>query len=103
MVDFIFLQVYNIVCGGDKMAKINITMDDALLERADNFADNNYTSRSGLISLALRQYLDSQDLMQAIKNMCFSMQVIAEKGEITEEQQKELDEFKILVDMLHKG
>lgn len=83
--------------------RINISIDDALLERADNFADNNYTSRSGLISLALRQYLDSQELIQAIKSMCFSMQIIAEKGEITPEQQKQLDEFKILVDMLHSG
>lgn len=85
------------------MAKINITMDDALLERADNFADNNYTSRSGLISLALRQYLDSQELMQAMKSMCFAMQVIAEKGEINEEEKQKLDEFKMLVEMLHNG
>lgn len=83
------------------MAKINITMDDSLLSRADIFADNNYTSRSGLISLALRQYLDQQDLMQAIKSMCFAMQVIAEKGEISEEQQKELEGFKLLVDMFY--
>lgn len=83
------------------MAKINITMDDALLSRADEYADNNYTSRSGLISLALRSYLDSQDLMQAVKNMSVAMQVIAEKGEITPEQQKELDSYKLLVDMLY--
>lgn len=83
------------------MAKINITMDDSLLSRADTFADNNYTSRSGLISLALRQYLDQQDLMHAIKSMCFAMQVIAEKGEISEEQQKELEGFKLLVDMFY--
>lgn len=84
------------------MAKINITMDDALLSRADTFADNNYTSRSGLISLALRQYLDSQDLMQAVKNMSVAMQVIAEKGEISAEQQKELDSYKLLVDMMYR-
>ena len=99
-IDITLFCRYNVIIGGDKMAKINITMDDALLERADNFADNNYTSRSGLISLALRQYLDSQELTQAIKSMCFSMQVIAEKGEVSKEQYKQLEEFKILVDML---
>ena len=35
--------------------KVQISLDDKLVERADVFADANYMSRSGLISLALTQ------------------------------------------------
>jgi len=83
------------------MAKISITIDDSLLSRIDAFASDNYISRSGLISSVLCQYLNSQDLTKAIKSMSFSMQIIAEKGEISAEQQKELENFKLLVDMMY--
>lgn len=83
-----------------KCVKVQITVDSVLLARADNYADNNYTSRSGLIGIALRQYLDSQDLAQSIQRMSVAMQVIAEKGEIDEDVKKELDTFKALSEIL---
>ena len=83
-----------------KCVKVQITVDSDLLSRADNYADNNYTSRSGLIGIALRQYLDSQDLAQSIQRMSVAMQVIAEKGEIDEDVKKELDTFKALSEIL---
>lgn len=83
-----------------KCVKVQITVDSDLLARADNYADNNYTSRSGLIGIALRQFLDSQDLAQSIHRMSVAMQVIAEKGEIDEDTKKELDTFKALSEVL---
>ena len=43
------------------MAKINISIDDELLKKADKFAKKIYTSRSGLISIALVNYMNNQD------------------------------------------
>ena len=43
------------------MAKINISIDDELLKKADNFAKKIYTSRSGLISIALVNYMNNQE------------------------------------------
>lgn len=37
--------------------KVQISLNDKLLERADKYANLNYLSRSGLISLALTNYL----------------------------------------------
>ena len=37
--------------------KVQISLNDKLMERADKYADLNYLSRSGLISLALTNYL----------------------------------------------
>ena len=42
-----------------KSVKINISIRDDLLERADLYAEQNAVTRSGLISLALSQYLDA--------------------------------------------
>ena len=35
--------------------KVNISLDDELMKRLDDYADRNYMSRSGLISLACTQ------------------------------------------------
>lgn len=43
------------------MAKINISIDDELLKKADKFAKKIYTSRSGLISIALVNYMNNQE------------------------------------------
>lgn len=51
-----------------KSVKINITMRDDLLERADRFAKNNAVTRSGLISLALSQYLDAVEKKPAVSD-----------------------------------
>lgn len=45
------------------MAKINISIDDELLKKADKFAKKIYTSRSGLISIALVNYMNNQDVI----------------------------------------
>lgn len=83
------------------MAKISITIDDALLSRVDAWVADNYNSRSGLISMLLSQYLDSQDLMQAVKNMSFTMQMILNKGEISADEKKALEHFQLLVSNIY--
>lgn len=83
--------------------KINITIDDKLLQRADQYADENGMTRSGLISVALRDYLNTRELSSAIKSIAFTMQDIASKGEVDEEAQKQLDDFQRLVDLLYRN
>ena len=51
------------------MAKITISLDDELVKRVDKYADENYMSRSGLISLSLT-LSDEAEVTKAIKN-CF--------------------------------
>ena len=43
--------------------KVNITLDDELMARVDRYADENYMSRSGLISLATTQFLNQYDIV----------------------------------------
>lgn len=80
--------------------KVGITLDDNLMKRIDDYADENYMSRSGLISLAVTQYLNSADVTRAVKDMALAMRKIADTGTIDEDTQKQLDYFERLSKML---
>lgn len=41
------------------LKRINITVDEELLNRIDSYSKKRFVSRSGLISLVLSTYLDS--------------------------------------------
>lgn len=80
--------------------KVQITLDDALVQRADNYADENYMSRSGLISLALTQFLNAADVTTAIKDLSLAMRKIADTGKIDHETIEQLEDFERLSKML---
>ena len=75
------------------MAKVQITLDDELLRRVDTYADDNYMSRSGLLSLAATQFLNAADVSRAIKDLSLAFQKIAETGELDHETAKQLEDF----------
>lgn len=80
--------------------KVQITLDDKLVERLDNYADANYMSRSGLISFATTQYLNQVDIMLMIKDMTFAMRKIADNGIVDHETMEQLEDFERLCKMM---
>ena len=80
--------------------KVQISLDDKLMERIDNFADNNYMSRSGLISFACNQYLNQAQVIGAVTEMSFAMKKIAEKGIVDHETMEQLEDFERLCKLL---
>lgn len=40
--------------------RVNITLDDKVLERIDHYADEHYTSRSGAITMLIVEATDNQ-------------------------------------------
>lgn len=84
------------------MAKINISIDDELLEKIDNLAEDNFTSRSGFISMGMNEFVKSKEIISAIKSMSVSMAKIATLGTIDDDTQKELETFQAICGMLTK-
>lgn len=84
------------------MAKINISIDDELLEKIDNLAEDNFTSRSGFISMGMNEFVKSKEIVSAIKSMSVSMAKIATLGTIDDDTQKELETFQAICGMLTK-
>lgn len=80
--------------------KVNVSLDDELMVRIDNYADNNYMSRSGFISLACTQYLNSMEVMSLIKEMAFNIRKIADTQKIDDETIKQLESFELMAKML---
>ena len=71
--------------------KITMNINDDLLSRVDNYARANYLTRTSVFSMAVSQFLLSQELPTMMANLNNAMLKIAETGEITEEQQKAID------------
>lgn len=84
------------------MAKVNISINDDLLSRLDNFADENYTSRSGLITTALTEYLNSREMILLVKNLSLAIGKIAESGEVDDETLKMMEDFERATNILFK-
>lgn len=82
--------------------KVNVTLDDRLLERIDSYADENYMSRSGFISFACNQFLVQNDVVCAIKEMGFLMRKIADAGNVDEETMKQLEDIERVCSLISK-
>lgn len=80
--------------------KVQITLDDKLVERLDNYADANYMSRSGLISFATTQYLNQADVITAINDISLAMRKIADKGSVDDATMEQLEDFERICKML---
>lgn len=80
--------------------KVGITLDDNLMKRIDDYADENYMSRSGLISLAVTQYLNAADVTRAVKDMALAMRKIADTGAVDADTMEQLEDFERLSKML---
>lgn len=80
--------------------KVNITLDDQLMKRVDEYADQNYMSRSGLISLATTNFLNAADVTTAIKDMAFSMRKIADNNAVDAETLERLEDCERLLKLL---
>lgn len=80
--------------------KVNITVDEELMRRIDEYADENYMNRSSLISMATTQFLNAAEVTTAVKLMSVAMRKIADTGVVDAESMKQLEDFERLVKML---
>lgn len=83
--------------------KLGISLDDELLKRADAFADKNYMSRSGLISLALSSYLNSAELVGYLRELSLCMRKIADTGTVDHETVEQLEDLERVAKLLSGG
>lgn len=79
--------------------KFMVSMDDELFERLDNFADRNYITRSGAVTMAVNQFIMADDMRRAICDMAVTMRRIAESNEIDEKSKADLKAFEMLAQM----
>ena len=76
--------------------KINITLDENLLNDVDDYCDENYMSRSALISMSLVQVINQQKIIDSLRDASIAIKKASEVGHIDEETRKTLEDFQAL-------
>lgn len=76
--------------------KVQITVDEQLLNRIDSYADDHYTSRSGAFALGAENLLMQDELRQAIGRIADAFQRIAMTGNMSDEDRQQLAAFQLL-------
>lgn len=82
------------------MAKINISIDDDLLEKVEKLADKMYMSKSGFIAHACMQMVMQNVLVTAVSDLSIAMMKISETNEIDDKTRHELEDIERVVRML---
>ena len=74
-------------------AKLQITMDEELLNAVDDYCDKNFMNRSWLISQSLVQVINQQKMIDSIVNISVALKNVSVKGELDEDTRKEMESF----------
>ena len=79
--------------------KVQITLEEELLEQVDNYCDKNYMNRSWLISQALVKVLNEQKVIDSLADISVSIKTVTESGELDDETRREFEKFEALCTM----
>lgn len=83
-----------------KNKKVTVSIPVELLERIDEYADENYISRTAVISLATNQYLVAAEMQKMFKELSKLFKKFQTSNEIDDEFRQKLDEFEDLCTLL---
>lgn len=75
------------------MKKIQISINDKLVERVDEFCEKNFMNRSQVFSVAVLQYMNSYSMPGAMLELASAFKSIAKNGEISDDDKKKLEAF----------
>lgn len=76
--------------------KVQITLEDELLNLVDDYCDKNYMNRSWLISQSLVQVLNQQKLVDSFNNLSIAIKNCSSRGEFDEQTVQEMQNFENL-------
>lgn len=80
--------------------KLQITLEEELLNSVDDYCDKNYMNRSWLISQALVQVLNQQKMIDSLVNVSIALKNVSEQGCIDDATKKEMEQFESLCKMI---
>ena len=83
--------------------KLQISLNDELLARVDRYADDNYLSRSGLISQALVQFLNQYEYIAAVTDLSVSVRKLADTGKADADTLEKIQDFERIVSVLNNN
>ena len=76
--------------------KFSISMPDELVEKLDILAKENFCSRSGLITIAAREYVANQEAKKVLPALTDAIRSAAAGRALSEDEQRMIDAFSLL-------
>lgn len=83
------------------MAKVQISIDDELMQKVDAYIEKNYMSRSGFFAMLANQHFQALQVTDSLKDITLSIRKVADTNEIDDETQKKLEDFERLARVLN--
>ncbi len=81
--------------------KVQLSINDKLMERADEYAERNYLKRSDLFSLAINEYLNTRAIQALLPELVVCMRTIADNdNSIDDETRQQLNEIETMMKLL---
>lgn len=76
--------------------KVQITMNEELLNDVDDYCDKLYMNRSWLITHAVTQFINQQKVLDALVNVSYAVKKCADSGNIDDDTKREIEAFETL-------
>lgn len=73
--------------------KVQLSIDDDLMNKADEYAKKNYLTRSGLVSMVLSQFLEYKDISSTLGSMLDIMNDLNSSVSMDDEGKEKLKEL----------
>lgn len=73
--------------------KISISIDDTLLEKIDDYASENYLTRSGFITLVSKNYLSQQEALKTLSSLRSALDIVKDTGELDPKSEADIQAF----------
>lgn len=83
------------------MAKVQISIDDDLMNKIDAYVQENFMSRSGFFSMLANNHFQALEVTNSLKDITLSIRKVAENNEIDAETSKKLEDFERLARVLN--
>lgn len=80
--------------------RVNMNMPQELIDRLDEYAKENYTTRSSVMCQACDQYLVAKEMQKLFTQMNVVLKKLSAAETIDEETKQQLDDFERLSKML---
>lgn len=80
--------------------KIQITLEQDLLDRIEAYADRNGLTRSSMLAYAATQLMRQDEALASMATVAASMRRIADSGEISDDDKKQLEQFEAVASLL---
>lgn len=81
--------------------KVQITVEEDLLQRVESYADEHFTTRSGVFNLGAEQLLLQDEARKSLNALTDALQRIAASNKISEEDKRQIDSFSYLAATLN--